>query len=99
MGKHTPGPWYCSWNDNDLYDQGGVYRVQPIPVGSTWGKVVKQYNANANLIAAAPDLLEACKRLDIVLTRYKDHKIFIPLSIEMLWPLLKDAIAKAEGNS
>ena len=90
MGKHTPGPWYCSWNDNDLYDQGGVYRVQPIPVGSTWGKVVKQYNANANLIAAAPDLLEACKALI-------GASLMSPRDAEAALIMARNAIAKAEG--
>ena len=94
MGKHTPGPWYCSWKDNDLYDQGGVYRVQPIPVGSTWGKVVKQYNANAHLIAAAPDLLKACKELMSELY-LMPAKHWDQTTSDIYWDA-KCAIAKAE---
>jgi len=51
--QHTPGPWevgYCTWND-----EGNVcYELRGIKQGGA---------ADARLIAAAPDLLEALKRL------------------------------------
>jgi hypothetical protein len=48
---HTPGPWhadiYCVW-------AGGIYVA-----GTKTGLPVEQQIANARLIAAAPELLEA----------------------------------------
>lgn len=49
MSKHTPGPWTvgrCTWNE----DANVCYELEGIKRGSA---------ADARLIAAAPDLLEA----------------------------------------
>ena len=55
--KHTPGPWkaekYCIWANNH---NGSVYIA-----GTQTGIDTDQQKANARLIAAAPDLLEAAK--------------------------------------
>lgn len=56
MGKHTPGPWKFSQVESHLGVWGAnEYRVFSIHKGVVPG------NADAALIAAAPDLLEACK--------------------------------------
>lgn len=59
--KHTPGPWYASINE------GQAYRISQQPTGGTFwiaetfaGVMGNEEEANANLIAAAPDLLDAC---------------------------------------
>lgn len=65
--KHTPGPWTAKWN--------GVYGAQ-VFAGSQGianiggGKGVQM--ANAALIAAAPELLEACK---LAVEYYEANKI------------------------
>lgn len=57
--KHTPGPWFVQHSSH----QGGLL-IKPVP-----GQVVAQCDelpemqANARLIAAAPDLLAALKAL------------------------------------
>lgn len=62
MSKHTPGPWHIS-------SEGiGCRHVRSVPVGTSicWTDGLSQDNeddANANLIAAAPDLLEALERI------------------------------------
>jgi hypothetical protein len=64
MSKHTPGPWAISapdadadaiaiWAPNETYCIGEVFNVSRIPANA----------ANARLIAAAPELLEALQAL------------------------------------
>jgi len=55
--RHTPGPW-------EILGFGHIYSATAINIASTRGSLVLELNemeANARLIAAAPDLLEACK--------------------------------------
>jgi hypothetical protein len=57
MGKHTPGPWRVN---------GECIEYGPFVAGDGWcvAKIVRdppETEANAHLIAAAPELLEACK--------------------------------------
>lgn len=65
MSKHTPGPWTqgfskagkeCVWLDGRIEPQNGM------GLNSTW--IDCGTEANARLIAAAPDLLEALKHLE-----------------------------------
>lgn len=71
-GKHTPGPWFADRDGNvwrrhpaELYQNGGgVAGDQPIAratVGHFRWENKFPMEANARLIAAAPDLLEAAK--------------------------------------
>lgn len=65
MSKSTPGPWRQSdsvgFNACDIIDNKGyiVASTRFDPVGS--GRTLDGMINNARLIAAAPDLLEACK--------------------------------------
>lgn len=54
MSKHTPGPWIAK-GDN-VYEEN-----EPGRIAKTCGGTDEQAAANARLIAAAPDLLEALK--------------------------------------
>jgi len=76
--KHTPGPWGCDWTRGREIDSkyGIVAVVRKGNAGTTWV-------SNACLIAAAPELLEACKMA------VKKHGEF---------DYLMKAIAKAEGG-
>lgn len=59
MSKHTPGPWVCTPTSHHAHD----YRLE-IPGGQmpfTRGEGVEY--ANAKLISAAPDLLDALEVL------------------------------------
>lgn len=84
MTAHTPGPWAVE----------DARRV----LGSTdYGRSVMrdaEVEANARLIAAAPDMLAALRRLlDCPALRLEGHEYEDELAID----LARHAIAKAEG--
>ena len=83
--KHTPGPWKV--NDKTL---SGAYQISDNKSGSLRICTVTNApndEANARLIAAAPDMLNAMKEA----SRFM-------LSGSTPYNLLWDAITKAEGN-
>jgi histidinol-phosphate/aromatic aminotransferase/cobyric acid decarboxylase-like protein len=90
--KHTPGPWAVGTFSNDeVRDASAIYsfgRIRPI-VYDISGATLEEADANANLIAAAPDLLAALKRATALLARYPKH--------DDAWRDCRAAIAKAEG--
>lgn len=67
MSKHTHGPWtvHDLWNNTRTVENGGVFEVEEahydvkerLEDGRDFEGVIE---ANARLIAAAPELLEAC---------------------------------------
>jgi hypothetical protein len=93
--KHTPGPWEVFYKTK--YDEWHV--SVPMSEGNMrWGLFddgVRSENpeADARLIAAAPDLLKACKALEL---------LFAPLARDCTAADAIDkaraAIAKAEGQ-
>jgi hypothetical protein len=99
----TPGPWFHA------RDTFGVMRIWDVKnqddVATTLGDgsiSADQREANAHLIAAAPELLEACKNALSTLRAYQmvlhaaGNK---PFSIpDFVLSNLKDAISKAEGQ-
>jgi citrate synthase len=70
---HTPGPWYyvsdsLTHRQFDVYSpsaapQQHVCTVNNLSVEALWKRDAKQAEANARLIAAAPQLLSALQRL------------------------------------
>ena len=66
--KHTPGPWYVgsgTYEGRNIYSVASVtdddgFTYQPI-VASAEDDGIDCWDANARLIAAAPDLLEALR--------------------------------------
>ena len=66
MSAHTPGPWYIRTHDyaNVRGADGIFHDGSNLPiVNDVWGKTLAQADANARLIAAAPDLLAALAQL------------------------------------
>ena len=57
MNKHTPGPWNRIKGDRNVYSAAGTVCKTPAILGG--GSAATNWEANARLIAAAPDLLEA----------------------------------------
>jgi len=92
--KHTPGPWH---------DQGGGHIVarhnmtesQRFDIAKVFGGMDDEGTANAHLIVAAPDLLEALKAY--IDCRYNDYTDahYVP---EDVIAMAQAAIAKAEGH-
>lgn len=66
MSKHTLGPW-LQLSDGYIYGQDSkmialpLHPSHPLPIVEQFRVSVEEANANARLIAAAPDLLEAIK--------------------------------------
>ncbi len=60
MSEHTPGPWI--WSDNNRW---GFEELKPSVINGTVDGRISVDDADALLIAAAPDLLEALKKADI----------------------------------
>jgi hypothetical protein len=72
---HTPGPWHPGWNSPALTvraDFGGAScRIATVDRGkSAWGAAAHA-EANARLIAAAPELLEALREAHRALMHYE----------------------------
>jgi hypothetical protein len=89
INTHTPGPW--RWEDNTL-------------IGANDCFVDKDDAADARLISAAPDLLEALEGARIALTAYKnwmslqtDGKTDFPFG-KYAEEKAREAIRKAKGE-
>jgi len=86
MNKNTPGPWRI------IEPQEDKLRPYGVQMGKEGGFLVPCYTAeqskhNANLIAAAPDMLEALEHLLTRLDDVGDERI------------AQEAIAKARGET
>ena len=69
MSGHTKGPWVMD-RYQQLRSPDGV-QVGVWGAGISWVSRSDEAEANARLIAAAPDLLEACKALVAAMRRYE----------------------------
>lgn len=95
VASHTPGPWLLHRdNRRERYDIGvkGQFALRLVAEVSFgfFEPAESEQHANARLIAAAPDLLAACRRLRSVIN---DHVSLADVDA------LDSAIAKAEGRS
>ena len=86
MSAHTPGPWHVKRNrvTTAIRDAKGHYIVD---------RVVKDRDANAHLIAAAPELLEALRAIVAVIDHAPDRECAAGVLEQA-----RAAIAKAEGR-
>jgi hypothetical protein len=53
--QHTPGPWHTAG------EQGVQIRSEKHQIAKVWAMRGNEWKANARLIAAAPEMLEALK--------------------------------------
>jgi len=97
--SHTPGPWVVS--DGEFTD-GFVEAVNNGPNTIAGIMPVPERSANARLIAAAPELLEACKEarncLASALQAMEDEGLGVYAADNLAMKALDAAIAKAEGR-
>ncbi len=92
MSKHTPGPWNVNFETGEVLSEAAV-------IGTIYGAWTEHLNdpiseeckANARLIAAAPELLEACK--SALGYRKQTHH-----GTDKCIAILTGVIAKAEGD-
>lgn len=93
--KHTPGPWQWYWREEDGEANCGVFHEERKGLARSICRAPRyeqrdQWEHNARLIAAVPELLEQCKKAEQVYEYLK------------MWPLLQEvraAIAKATGEA
>lgn len=100
--KHTPGPWHANTPTEEQYADGTSIRE------SKHGDIVAIVDkpregsciANARLIAAAPDLLAACKVGLEALKDWSDNEgWYDKFDTDERVILLRAAIAKAERQA
>lgn len=89
--SHTPGPWICYESDLSRNDFR-LFFVKRSDMDAR-GRIAETFTADdANLIAAAPDLLTALKRVRAEISEAE-------LNYSSLVPAIDSAVAKAEGRS
>ena len=91
--KRTPGPWHTGGHGNTIIYAADGWAVADVKVYHNRHNGYGETQANARLIAAAPDLLdalEAVKAWDV-----SNLALDIPLEIRKQ---MQAAIAKAEGR-
>ena len=112
MSKHTPGNWIIDEVEADLVEitaenRFGQVEIATVQLGYT-GKIGDEQRANARLIAAAPEMLEALKAIDLFWSEDRPYGPetkgsrpgFAELheSTRVVWRQIRAAIAKAEGR-
>ena len=96
--KHTKGKWEHSVNymkGSDFQDKDineGIVVVNNYVIAKIYGNNGEEIRANTNLIASAPEMLEALKLIA------KSDEFAGGTSVEELQRIAKEAIAKAEGK-
>lgn len=91
--KHTPGPWYHHKASGYEHAMGGWVsatesRRDGVPICDIRGTQGQPYEANARLIAAAPDLLSALQVAELMLRQRG-------LGMTGEYRQIEDALAKA----
>jgi hypothetical protein len=98
MTQHTPGPWKTSFlDDTRIEDKNGSDVAMALGEYSTESD---RMEANARLIAAAPDLLEAAKSAWMLIEQINEFgKCVDGQTFDLAYDKVKAAIAKAKGEA
>lgn len=102
--KHTPGPWLTEPGDTMIgiraESQQGFYRVADVGGEPYWKKFTPTDEANACLIAAAPDMLAALKNAMASADEdLKQHKSGRTDDCAKAYAMCEAAVAKATQSS
>lgn len=93
--KHTPGPWHFNPESGNVHggkpDDGLCTVVALVGMG-------REMDANAHLIAAAPELLAACDRALNFLNNAVEFGFIKRDTAHDALQELREAISKAEGG-
>jgi hypothetical protein len=99
--SHTPGPWIWGECHEGLYGRGEIKKSNAVldfyPYEGM-GVYPTNAEANARLIAAAPDLLAVARTVSSRLQIEIDEFDGAPVHFKQMKALLDAAIAKAEGK-
>jgi len=98
MSKHTPGPWtICYYNRSILEEHrsrdGCSVVIAKLPDIAGPEHEPESYRPNANLIAAAPDMLEALRVL-VGFAEAHNGETYVKEHLK----IARTAITKAEGK-
>lgn len=99
--KHTPGPWSWGENYNGLYGSGPESEVLTYATyEGMWLSHVDQREANARLIAAAPDLLTTASAiLKLAIENKYGKEEELRALVADIASMSSAAIAKATGSA
>jgi len=97
--SHTPGPWSYEKGTGLIYPSNSTVKHVAhvfglVPDIGNANKNYDEWEANARLIAAAPDLLEAAKAVIRAFGFAPPEDVDLPTE----WDDLSAAVAKAEGT-
>jgi hypothetical protein len=90
MSKHTKGPWHV-FKDSSIYSKHADYTLAEIVAGMT----DEECDANARLIAAAPELLDLLNKVLPLVAFAYDKGL---ADAEIIGRDIESAIAKATGE-
>lgn len=90
--RHTNGPWHIT-KEKKYHTMGTLITVRDSRDGVIAGTHVND-KANAHLIAAAPDMLDALREM---LSMFEDHEQYDDDSAQVI-AQTRQVIAKAEGG-
>jgi len=93
--RHTPGPWTYPGGTGNFV--GGPDRLRIADLGGL-ERSPEERQANARLIAAAPDLLAACIQAESVLRVFRECSV-LKAGAPDTEAKLRAAILKAEGGA
>ena len=100
--KHTPGPWVAQPTvDSTCHNIFGTSKNQEYHIGTLQGGSradVQIAKANARLIAAAPELLEALQYCLEAANAYEAKALYSGNLHEIVQEKARAAIAKARGQ-
>lgn len=93
MSKHTSGEWKIGFGATrlEIHEAGGKM-IATVPRDDKYGRPFLETAANAQLIAAAPDLLAVLKELEESADYWGEYDV--PLGIV---DRIRSAISKADG--
>jgi hypothetical protein len=100
MGKHTPGKWKAVY-EIDVANEGWIVKsdARPYVASVLWGAIASETEANARLIAAAPDLLAAISEIIEYAEQYLDLCDGDHPACEASIEMARNAIRKATGEA
>lgn len=90
MTAHTPGPWKYGELSGDV--MAGIDTVCAMPAPEAETSLEQEIRANARLIAAAPEMLDA------LLVARDQIREFLPTALGEALTTIEAAIAKARGR-